>query len=175
MTGECEPHVFPLGWTRLLVSNASPVDPSEAFDDNTVDIVPESIDEAALERLQTIAYLLDSSVRVPGTRFRIGLDPILGVLPGAGDVLAGALSMYIVIESGRLGVSYTTLVRMLANVTVDTAVGAVPIVGDLLDAAWRSNQRNVRLARRDLARGSDGSARDTSRLETDAATGPDGT
>lgn len=113
--------------------------------------LPESVDPAAVRRMRAVARLLDESVRVPGTRFRVGLDPIVGLLPGAGDALTGALSLYVVVEAARLGVTYTTLVRMLANVGVDVVGGSIPILGDLFDAVWKANVRNVDLALADLA------------------------
>jgi hypothetical protein len=113
--------------------------------------LPESVDRAAVERMRTVAHLLDDAVRVPGTGFRVGVDPVLGLLGGVGDLIAAAGSLYVVAEAARLGVSYGTLLRMLANVTLDVAVGTVPVVGDLLDAIWKANRRNVDLALEDLA------------------------
>jgi hypothetical protein len=113
--------------------------------------IPDSVDEAALERIETVAYVLDESVEIPGTGFGVGVDPILGVLPVAGDVVSAAVSLYIVAESAYLGVSYTTLLRMLATVTVDTVGGSIPYVGTVFDALWKANKRNVGLALRDLA------------------------
>ncbi|PSQ12677.1 DUF4112 domain-containing protein, partial [Halobacteriales archaeon QS_7_69_60] len=75
-----------------------------------------------------------------------GIDPILGILPGAGDAVAAAMSVYIVLESARLGVPFLTLLRMMANVTLDFAIGSVPVIGTLFDAAWKTNQTNVELA-----------------------------
>jgi hypothetical protein len=115
-----------------------------------IESLPDSVDEAAVQRMQFVARLLDDSIRLPGTEFRIGLDPIVGVLPVAGDAVAAALSGYIILESARLGVSYLTLLRMLANVGVDFAVGSVPVVGDIFDVAWKANVRNLRLALADL-------------------------
>ena len=112
--------------------------------------IPDSVDEAAVQRMQFVAHLLDDSIKVPGTEFRIGLDPIVGVLPVAGDAVAAALSGYIILESARLGVSYLTLLRMLANVGVDFAIGSVPLIGGAFDAAWKTNVRNLRLALADL-------------------------
>ena len=108
--------------------------------------VPDSVNEAAVRRMRFVANLLDDSIRVPGTEFRIGIDPILGVVPGAGDAVAAAMSVYIVLESARLGVPFSTLLRMIANVTLDFAVGLVPVVGTLFDAVWKANQKNVELA-----------------------------
>ena len=114
------------------------------FDD--IDEIPDSVDEAAVRRMRFVANLLDDSIRVPGTDFRIGIDPILGILPGAGDAMAAAMSVYIVLESARLGVPFLTLLQMMANVTLDFAIGSVPVIGPLFDAAWKANQKNVELA-----------------------------
>ncbi|WP_336328779.1 DUF4112 domain-containing protein [Halovenus sp. HT40] len=113
--------------------------------------LPESVDEAALKRMETVAYILDESVRVPGVGVRIGIDPVLGALPFAGDVVSGAFSLYIVAESAYLGVSFRTLVEMLANITIDVAGGSIPYVGTVVDALWKANKRNVALALEDLA------------------------
>jgi hypothetical protein len=129
-------------------------DSASAFD-SRIDDLPASVDRAAIERMRFVARVLDDSVRIPGTDFRIGLDPLLGLLPVTGDAVSGALSLYIVVESARLGVSYRTLLTMLVNVGVDVAGGSIPVVGDLFDAAWKANTRNVSLALADLA--SDGS------------------
>jgi hypothetical protein len=122
-----------------------PTAPTNAFD-SSIDLPP-TVDEAAVRRMRFVSRLLDESVRVPGTEFRVGLDPFLSALPGnVGDAVGAGLSLYIVLESARLGVPYTTLVRMLANVAVDVAVGSVPVVGVLFDAVWKANARNVELA-----------------------------
>jgi len=113
--------------------------------------LPDRVDEAAVARMQTVAHVLDRSIRVPGTNFRVGLDPILGVLPVAGDTVAAGLSLYIVAESARLGVSRPTLLRMLGNIAVDAAGGSIPLAGDLFDAMWKANRRNVELALEELA------------------------
>lgn len=124
--------------------------------------LPDSVDEAAVDRLSTVAHLLDECVRLPGG-FSVGLDPLLGSVPVVGDALTTGLSLYVVLEAAYLGVSYTTVVRMLGNVAVDTAGGAVPVVGVLFDALWKTNRRNVELLLDDLAveeseSGSDGGA-----------------
>lgn len=106
---------------------------------------PKHRQEAALRRLRFVGRMLDSAVRVPGTNFRVGLDPVLGLVPGGGDAVAGALSLYIVAEAAYLGVPTPTVVRMLANVGVDVAVGSIPLIGDVFDAVWKANERNVAL------------------------------
>jgi hypothetical protein len=104
--------------------------------------------DSDLARARALARVLDSAVGIPGTPLRIGLDAVLGVIPGAGDVLGAALSGYIVLAAVRRGVPRAVLWRMLANVAIDTGFGAVPLVGDLFDVAWRSNTRNVDLLER---------------------------
>jgi hypothetical protein len=100
---------------------------------------------AALGRIRTVAHLLDESVRVPGTSFRIGIDPIIGLLPIAGDLATAVCSLYIVAEAVRLGIPKRTVVRLLANIAVDAALGSVPVVGDLFDAYWKANVKNAEL------------------------------
>jgi hypothetical protein len=101
--------------------------------------------DAVRRRLARIAWLLDNSIPLPGTQFRIGLDAILGLIPGLGDVLGVVLSSYIVREAARLGAPPSVLVRMAWNVAVEGIVGMVPLLGDVFDAAWKANQRNYLL------------------------------
>ena len=121
------------------------------FDDTYEGEIPASVDEAALRRMETVARVLDEFVRIPGTNVTVGLDPILGVVPVAGDLVGAGISAYIVLESANLGVSYPTLLRMIANVGVDAAIGSIPVVGTVFDAFWKVNRRNVRHALTDLA------------------------
>ena len=110
-----------------------------------------SSEDSRLTRVRTLARALDSAVPIPGTSFRFGLDPILGLVPGVGDLAGAVLSGYIVLAGVRMGVSRSGVLRMLANIAIDTFVGAVPIVGDLFDAGWKSNNRNVALIERHMA------------------------
>jgi len=126
---------------------------SDPFADPYDGPVPEGVDEAAVERMRLVARVMDDGVRVPGTDARVGLDPVLGVVPGSGDVLAAGIATYVVLEAARLGVSYVTLVKMLANVVVDAATGAIPVVGTIVDAVFKANRRNLALALDDLADG----------------------
>ena len=121
--------------------------------------LPESVDRAAVERMRVVAYVLDEGLRVPVLHYRIGIDPLLGILPGAGDVFSGGLSLYIVVEAARLGVSCTTLLKMIANVAVDVVGGTVPLAGDFFDAAWKANKRDFGLAVDDLTTDHDRSTR----------------
>jgi hypothetical protein len=101
--------------------------------------------EETRERLNRLAWLLDSSIRIPGTRFTIGLDPLIGLVPVVGDLIGVALSSYILHEARNMGVGKTVLLRMAFNVAVEGVVGMVPFAGDVFDAAYKANQRNVRL------------------------------
>jgi hypothetical protein len=96
-------------------------------------------------RLATVASWLDTRFRVPGLGWRFGLDPLLGLVPGLGDALPALLSVWFVLEGARLGLPKATLVRMTTNIAVDWLVGSVPVLGDLFDAAWKSNVRNLQL------------------------------
>lgn len=96
-------------------------------------------------RLRDLAKVLDEAVRIPGTNIRIGLDALLGLLPGGGDIAGGLLSGLIILQAARDGAPATVLGRMLGNVVVDVVAGAVPILGDIFDVAWRANSRNLRL------------------------------
>jgi Domain of unknown function (DUF4112) len=103
-----------------------------------------------LARARALSRMLDSAVRVPGTGIRFGLDPILGIIPGLGDVAGAALSGYIVLLAQRLGAPRAVVLRMLANVAADTVGGTVPVVGDLFDVAFKSSSRNLALLERTL-------------------------
>jgi hypothetical protein len=107
--------------------------------------------QAALRRIETLAYWLDDRYRVPGTRYRVGLDGIVGLIPGIGDVATNTLTGYIIYEAWRLGIPATTLARMIGNLGIDTVVGIVPLVGDLLDLGFKANRRNLRLLHRHLS------------------------
>jgi hypothetical protein len=102
--------------------------------------------------VRVLAQLLDNSISIPGTRWKIGLDPIVGLIPGVGDFIGAVLSAYIVLEAARAEVPGFVLVRMLVNLGFDTLVGAVPAAGDLFDAAWKANTRNVALLERHLSK-----------------------
>lgn len=106
---------------------------------------PNESREVLLRRLRSLAWLLDSAIQLPGTRFRVGLDAIVGLIPGLGDVVGVLLSSYIVREAARAGAPPSVLVRMAWNVLVEGVVGMVPLAGDIFDAAWKANQRNVAL------------------------------
>lgn len=98
---------------------------------------------ARLVRLRRLAWLIDGAFGLPGTRFRFGLNSVIGLLPIGGDAVLGALSLYIVYEASRLGVPRHKIARMLANVGMEVIGGSVPILGDLFDMALKANLRNI--------------------------------
>ncbi|MBB5517176.1 hypothetical protein FHS89_003223 [Rubricella aquisinus] len=105
-------------------------------------------DKAA--RVERIAHVMDQSVRLPGTRIRLGLDGLLGLVPGIGDTLALAVSAYIPVTAWRAGARKRTLLRMMGNVTADWLIGLVPLAGDLFDIGFKANTRNARLFREEF-------------------------
>ncbi len=109
------------------------------------DKLPRAATLARVARLRRIAHMLDASLGLPGTRFRFGLDSIVGLLPGGGDLIMALVALYIVKEARDLGVPVTLLRRMLANIAVDVVVGTVPVIGDLFDAGFKANLRNIGL------------------------------
>lgn len=99
----------------------------------------------SLERLRSIAQVWDNLVRIPVLGRRIGLDALIGIIPGVGDIAGGALGLYGLITAARLGVGPAVLLRMLLNIGIDTVIGVVPLLGDLFDIGWKSNTRNLEL------------------------------
>jgi hypothetical protein len=98
-----------------------------------------------LEGLKTLTKLLDSAFQIPGTRYRFGLDALIGIVPGIGDAIGAVFSAFIVFQAARMGASKATLARMMGNVALDTIVGEIPLLGDLFDAGWKANTRNLAL------------------------------
>jgi hypothetical protein len=103
-----------------------------------------------MERVRTISRLLDEAVEIPVINYKIGLDPILGILPVGGDAVAAAISLYIVAEGARMGASQETLLKMLGNIAVDAVVGSLPVLGTVIDAVWKQNERNIALLEEEL-------------------------
>jgi hypothetical protein len=107
--------------------------------------------DRALAGVRLLAKLLDSVFTIPGTKFRVGLDPLLGLIPVGGDLVGMLVSGYILAVAARLGVSKAVLARMLLNVGADAVAGSVPVVGDVFDAAWRANSKNAALLEQAVA------------------------
>lgn len=99
----------------------------------------------ALKRIRTLGHLLDNAVPIPGSGYRVGIDPLLGLIPGAGDVVSLILSAYIVIEAARFKLSASTLFRMVFNIVLEAVVGTVPLLGDAVDFVWKANAQNLAL------------------------------
>jgi hypothetical protein len=100
---------------------------------------------ARLFQARKLARLLDRAVRIPGTNISFGLDALLGLIPGGGDVAGAIFSSYLILLGSRMGLPAHVLTRMIGNVAIDTLGGSVPILGDLFDVAWKSNTRNLEI------------------------------
>ncbi|MCG0994671.1 MAG: DUF4112 domain-containing protein [Acetobacter indonesiensis] len=112
-----------------------------------------SVDTAQrLRRVQRLAWVLDAAFRLPGTRFRLGIDALVGLIPVGGSLIMGAVSLYIVWEAWQMRLPTSVLARMVANILLETAVDAVPVAGDIFDAAFKANLRNVALMEQALGR-----------------------
>ena len=108
--------------------------------------------DEALRRLDALAKLMDTAFVLPGTNVRFGLDGVIGLIPGIGDLVSGAISSYLIWEARRLGVSKWVLGRMMANTLIDTTIGAIPLAGDFFDVMFKANIKNMALLRRHLER-----------------------
>ena len=110
-------------------------------------------DGTMLHYLRQWADLLDSRFRVPGTNIRFGLDPIVSLIPGIGDVATPAFTVMLLVQAVRQGVPKIILVRMIGNALIDALIGAVPVAGDVGDVFWKANRRNLALVERHIHRG----------------------
>jgi len=106
--------------------------------------------EETQQRLRRIAKLMDSQIRVPVLGLRIGADAVLGLVPGIGDAITGLIGAYLIYEAQRLGIPRSAVLRMIANIAFDTAIGAIPVAGDIWDFFFRANDRNMQILARHL-------------------------
>jgi Domain of unknown function (DUF4112) len=120
--------------------------------DFAFDFSPPRTRAERIARIEALASLLDTALVIPGTNLRFGVDALVGLVPGMGDALTTAMSLWLVKEAHALGAPKHLIVRMLGNIAIDGVVGAVPVVGDVLDLMWKSNRRNLYLLRRHLER-----------------------
>jgi len=97
------------------------------------------------KRLDRLAWYLDNSIQLPGLNLRVGIDPLVGLIPGIGDTIGAIMSSYILSEAARLGAPKSILLKLEFNIAVDALAGAMPIFGDLIDFGWKANQRNARI------------------------------
>ena len=116
--------------------------------------IPDHLDhkdrEALVQSVEKLARLMDSRFNIPGIPVKLGLDTIIGLIPGVGDTIGLGISGFIIAQAKRVGVSRTTLYKMIANVFIDWLIGIIPVLGDLFDWGWQANNRNARLLRRDF-------------------------
>ena len=136
------------------MSKQEPVVPSAAADPKVTEAAPDRWNRGAWifrdDTLRKLEFLLDEAFSIPGTPIRFGLDAIVGLVPGIGDVLAGLFSLVIPLAAWIRGVPYVSLMRMAANLGIGVLVGSIPILGDAFDVAWKVNRRNYRLLTRHL-------------------------
>lgn len=125
-----------MAWSTIFSPSAAPASSSAAI--------------ARLARLRRLAWLIDGALRLPGTRFRFGLNSLIGLTPAAGDALLALISLYIVYEAARLGMPRAQLWRMLGNVGIEAVLGAVPLLGDALDVVFKANLRNLAIVEEHL-------------------------
>ena len=116
-------------------------------------MVPERTEPRPLKQMDALARLMDSQFRLPGTNFRFGLDGILGLIPGAGDLSTFAVSGYMIWVMAHNGASGYVMARMILNVLLDALIGSIPVLGDLFDFAFRANTRNMQLMRQHYREG----------------------
>jgi hypothetical protein len=119
--------------------------PDTAFFETLKGVGPTPAD--SLARLDALSRLLDSAIVIPGTNQRVGIDALLGLIPGVGDLISTALSSYLIWEARQLGLPRWKIARMIGNVAVDTTLGAIPFAGDVFDVFFRANRRNMRILR----------------------------
>ncbi|KAF3886292.1 MULTISPECIES: DUF4112 domain-containing protein [Nostocales] len=105
---------------------------------------------ATLNRIRRLSRLMDTSLRIPGIGFRIGLDPIIGLIPGAGDLISTGFSAYIIFLATRFNLPSKDLAQMIFNIALEGVVGTVPLIGDLFDAFYKSNIRNLAILEKHL-------------------------
>ena len=108
--------------------------------------------EQKVAHLRGLARLLDDAIPVPGTNYRVGVEPIIGLVPGVGDFIGITLSAYIILRAADLGVSKMTIARMIINLAIDGIFGSLPIVGDLFDIVWKANLRNIAIVEAEILR-----------------------
>lgn len=105
-----------------------------------------------LNKIRKIAKLLDTAIGIPGTKIRFGLDPILGLIPGGGDLISAGISAYMIYLAARFGLKSAEIFKMIQNVVIETAIGSIPIAGDIFDAYYKANMRNLEILEQHVAK-----------------------
>ncbi|WP_437947513.1 DUF4112 domain-containing protein [Sorangium sp. So ce296] len=117
------------------------------------------LEDERLRRLNALSHFLDNAIRIPGVGYRVGYDAVIGLIPGVGDLVGFGLSIYIVLAATRYRLPASTVLRMMLNVGLETLIGTIPVLGDLFDATYKANARNLDLLRSHLAARVQGGAR----------------
>ena len=112
---------------------------------------PEAGVARSLEKVRALVRVWDEAIRIPGLGWQVGLDALIGLIPGVGDLIGTVVAFYPVVEAARIGAGPAILLRMALNVAIDAAVGVVPLIGDLFDVGWKANRRNYDLLERWVA------------------------
>ncbi len=120
----------------------------------TVSVVPVETDphEDRIAQLELLASAMDDMIQIPGTNIRVGLDSILGLVPGVGDAISLAANAFLIYQAKQMGVRKRTFAKMGLVTLVDATVGAIPVLGDVFDVYWKSNRRSLKILRAELAR-----------------------
>ncbi|MEK6260353.1 MAG: DUF4112 domain-containing protein [Planctomycetota bacterium] len=134
---------FPTGDERFGEIQARPVH---------AELITDPLRRNRLEQLKQVAQLLDSQFCIPGTNIEVGFDALIGLIPGVGDLISTAVSVWLIREARRLGAPWWLIARMSWNVAVDTTIGVIPVVGDMFDVVWKANRKNIELLSRHLER-----------------------
>lgn len=113
-----------------------------------MEVLPRESNDQKDEFARVLAYVLDDLIPIPGTKYRVGLDPLIGLIPGLGDTSTAAFSSVILVHAVRAGVPRVVVLRMAVNILINSILGAVPGIGDLFSAWFKSNQQNYRLLKR---------------------------
>lgn len=136
---------------KVTASKSHSSDPSSQLEQSDSLLPTTRADHSdEIKRLGRLCHLMDNAYQLPGTNVRLGLDSAIGLIPGIGDAATAGVSVYMVYRARQLGVRKRTVVRMLGNIAIDTLIGTVPLVGDLFDAAWKANTRNLQLLKEEL-------------------------
>lgn len=141
-----------MGRAPFVEEPSDMVDELDDFDPDARRPAPGTVSAPRLDGLRTLVRLLDDAIEIPGTSYRIGLDALIGLIPGVGDLAGGIMSGMVILAAARSGAPRTVIARMLGNAGIDMIFGAVPVLGDLFDAGWKANRRNLNLLERYLER-----------------------
>ncbi len=117
----------------------------ERVRDEPVRSVKGELVDDELKQLKQLAWLMDESITIPGIGYKIGLDGLIGLIPGVGDLITAGVSSYIIAKAHQMGIPKVVLLRMAGNTAIDVVIGTVPLLGDLFDMGWKANRRNLQL------------------------------